>query len=494
MALSIGEPATQITLRTFHSAGESSKLITGVPRLDEIVKASEKPISPAMFCILHNGYIKQQAENICKRIIRRSLLYYVQKIQVSPSNYTISYTLKNITDNVVLLSEILSRLTHYLNNLLKREKNVKITSTNTIITIQFTEETKLIDTFLSLPHLTNAHIQSFWDSLSHRIATETWVHGIEGVKNAWVHPHQVSIARWNDQQQSVETQFRWKIETQGSNFAEILILPFIDYEYTTTNVIHQMLEEFDIEATRMWINDHIEQTLSENGASVLLRHMDLLSRVMTHKGKITEMTRKGIDTLDNNPLRTAVFEAAMDQFKTSAIFNKKDPLLGITECVVMSNTSQSGTGMTKCVSKKSKTKLSIDHAICAPNTLLKRVNNEKDYIGNKKKSTSSSLLLTFIATTSKAPSIIVKEEELIATMEDTNDYRNPNSPSAYATMEDVPDYTITPLSPTIDEYDPEAMLSTKNESSDSVFVPRPLPEYLKVRSSVCGTCKLNEFF
>ena len=43
-AQSIGEPATQMTLNTFHFAGVSSKNVTlGVPRLKEIINISKKP-------------------------------------------------------------------------------------------------------------------------------------------------------------------------------------------------------------------------------------------------------------------------------------------------------------------------------------------------------------------------------------------------------------------------------------------------------------------
>jgi DNA-directed RNA polymerase II subunit RPB1 len=48
-AQSIGEPATQMTLNTFHFAGVSSKNVTlGVPRLKEIINISKKPKAPSL--------------------------------------------------------------------------------------------------------------------------------------------------------------------------------------------------------------------------------------------------------------------------------------------------------------------------------------------------------------------------------------------------------------------------------------------------------------
>lgn len=46
-AQSLGEPATQMTLNTFHYAGVGSKNVTlGVPRLKEIINVSKSPKTP----------------------------------------------------------------------------------------------------------------------------------------------------------------------------------------------------------------------------------------------------------------------------------------------------------------------------------------------------------------------------------------------------------------------------------------------------------------
>ena len=48
-AHSIGEPATQMTLNTFHFAGVSSKNVTlGVPRLKEIINVAKNLKTPIM--------------------------------------------------------------------------------------------------------------------------------------------------------------------------------------------------------------------------------------------------------------------------------------------------------------------------------------------------------------------------------------------------------------------------------------------------------------
>ena len=61
-AQSLGEPATQMTLNTFHFAGVSSKNVTlGVPRLKEIINISKNPKAPSLTVFL-TGNAARDAE------------------------------------------------------------------------------------------------------------------------------------------------------------------------------------------------------------------------------------------------------------------------------------------------------------------------------------------------------------------------------------------------------------------------------------------------
>ena len=61
-AQSLGEPATQMTLNTFHYAGVSAKNVTlGVPRLKEIINISKKPKTPSLTVFL-TGKAAKDAE------------------------------------------------------------------------------------------------------------------------------------------------------------------------------------------------------------------------------------------------------------------------------------------------------------------------------------------------------------------------------------------------------------------------------------------------
>merc|ERR1719251_681690 len=68
-AQSIGEPGTQMTLKTFHFAGVASMNITlGVPRIKEIINASKKISTPIVTTYLENKFDAEEARKVKGRI------------------------------------------------------------------------------------------------------------------------------------------------------------------------------------------------------------------------------------------------------------------------------------------------------------------------------------------------------------------------------------------------------------------------------------------
>jgi len=86
-AQSIGEPATQMTLNTFHFAGVSAKNVTlGVPRLKEIINVAKNIKTPSMKIYLKDKYKKSQEtatlfggkieHTTLSHVVRNSAIYY----------------------------------------------------------------------------------------------------------------------------------------------------------------------------------------------------------------------------------------------------------------------------------------------------------------------------------------------------------------------------------------------------------------------------------
>ena len=72
-AQSIGEPATQMTLNTFHNAGIASKNVTlGVPRLKEVINVSKRNKTPGVTI-----YLKERMRKVTKSAqVRNGLRRY----------------------------------------------------------------------------------------------------------------------------------------------------------------------------------------------------------------------------------------------------------------------------------------------------------------------------------------------------------------------------------------------------------------------------------
>ena len=68
-AQSIGEPGTQMTLKTFHFAGVAGMSITqGVPRIKEIINASTLISTPVISCDLSNRESEHVARIVKSRV------------------------------------------------------------------------------------------------------------------------------------------------------------------------------------------------------------------------------------------------------------------------------------------------------------------------------------------------------------------------------------------------------------------------------------------
>ena len=86
-AQSIGEPATQMTLNTFHFAGVSAKNVTlGVPRLKEIINVAKNIKTPSMKIYLKKEHRNDQKQatkfggkieyTTLSHVVKSSAIYY----------------------------------------------------------------------------------------------------------------------------------------------------------------------------------------------------------------------------------------------------------------------------------------------------------------------------------------------------------------------------------------------------------------------------------
>src|ERR671939_191447 len=109
-AQSIGEPGTQMTLRTFHFAGVKERNVTlGLPRLIELVDARKKPVTPTMDVYLDNDYkvSREKALEVAREIILTRVSDLILKVDTDYSGVlTFNFSNKKIADRGCKLDEV----------------------------------------------------------------------------------------------------------------------------------------------------------------------------------------------------------------------------------------------------------------------------------------------------------------------------------------------------------------------------------------------------
>jgi DNA-directed RNA polymerase beta' subunit len=142
-----------------------------------------------------------------------------------------------------------------------------------------------------------------------------------------------------------EEKGEWVIRTDGSNLPRVLEISGIDPTRTTTNHIHEIAKTLGIEAARNVIIQEAMGVLEEQGLDVDIRHVMLVSDIMTATGEVRQIGRHGISGEKSSVLARAAFEITVPNIVDAAIKGESDPLKGVTENVIVGQSIPIGTGL-----------------------------------------------------------------------------------------------------------------------------------------------------
>jgi len=142
-----------------------------------------------------------------------------------------------------------------------------------------------------------------------------------------------------------EEKNEWLLKTDGSNLPKVLRVSGVDTKRTVTNDIHEIAETLGIEAARNAIIREAMGVLEEQGLDVDLRHLMLVSDIMTYTGEVHQIGRHGVSGEKSSVLARAAFEITMPTIVDAATKGASDRLSGVTESVIVGQSIPIGTGL-----------------------------------------------------------------------------------------------------------------------------------------------------
>jgi len=318
-AQSIGEPGTQMTMRTFHYAGVAEINVTlGLPRLIEIVDARSIPSTPMMNIYLEEKY--RSSTDLAKDVanqIEITKLNDVADIETDLTNLTIQ-----IKPDAKTMKRKGSKIDDLLESIKKIKKiDAKIEKKKIKITLDDPSYKKLLNVNESLKDLK--------------------VKGIDGIKRIIIRK---------------EPKEGYVIYSEGSNLEKVLKIEGVDQYRTTTNDIQAVGRVLGIEAARNIIIQEAYNTLMEQGLNVDKRHIMLASDVMTSNGTIKAIGRHGVSGEKSSVLSRAAFEITVNHLLDASRRGESDDLGGVAENIIVGQPVNLGTGAVELVMKRSKKK------------------------------------------------------------------------------------------------------------------------------------------
>jgi DNA-directed RNA polymerase subunit A" len=313
-AQSIGEPGTQMTMRTFHYAGVAEINVTlGLPRLIEIVDARKIPSTPTMTIRLNQDYAHDRdlAREVAWAIESSSILHLGSiATDLAEMNVLIELNPGALEQRKITATEVADKL--------KEETGLAVDLKENLL-VMAPEEPSYRELLQLVEKIKRISLK-----------------GVEGIKR-------VVIRKEGDE---------YILYTEGSSIKKVMQFDGVDPARIKTNSINEIGEVLGIEAARNAIINEATDTLREQGLSVDVRHIMLVADIMTVDGEVKQIGRHGVSGEKASVLARAAFEVTVNHILDAAIRGDVDDLKGVTENVIVGQPIQLGTGDVTLVANK----------------------------------------------------------------------------------------------------------------------------------------------
>jgi len=303
---SISEPATQMTMRTYHFAASAGlQMSLGLPRLIELFDLRKNIEGITTVYLEENS--REFAEKIASEISESKLENVIKAINydISISQVEVELDKKSLDTLSLTYDNIFDIVRKFVKKYPSSKKGNKIyfDKVNSFSEFRILKE-KLLD----------LHVK-----------------GVKGVKETVI----------------LNRDGEWIIQIRGGSFKKIISIDGVDTRKTTTTNIEEIANVLGIEAARQALINEIKNTLEEQGVDVDLRYLGLVADVMCVNGKLEAVSRYGIMRKKKSVLARLNFEETIKILFNSAVLNKKDTLNTLMANLMIGKISPVGTGTVK---------------------------------------------------------------------------------------------------------------------------------------------------
>ena len=381
-AQSIGEPATQMTLNTFHYAGVSkgkTNVTRGIPRLTELLHISKNLKTPSIKVYINNNY--NQDKNKCNYIknkleyttlndiVSHSEIHYDPKhinydtsidedkgfleiykmFQTMENNYEeeessspwiirFKFNKEIMLDKGIIMEDIYLAITKYDSERIKfiysDENSKELIGRISIISESLKGEE---DEYNGLEDQTN--IIDIFKNVKQEMLENVVIKGIEDITNIVMSEENYT----KKEDGEIVNKKQLILETDGTNLLDILANDYVNSVKTISNDILEIYDILGIEAARNALITEIKGVVEYEGSYINSRHIELLCEVMTSTGILISINRQGINRGDIGPLAKCSFEDTTDQLIKAGIFGEVDKLQGVSSNIMLGQRIHAGT-------------------------------------------------------------------------------------------------------------------------------------------------------
>ncbi|KIY65400.1 DNA-directed RNA polymerase II, subunit 1 [Cylindrobasidium torrendii FP15055 ss-10] len=376
-AQSIGEPATQMTLNTFHYAGVSSKNVTlGVPRLKEIINVATNIKTPSLSIALVGNLSAEAslAKNIQTELAYTSLRTVTSSVEIwydpDPTSTIIEEDATFVEAFFAIPDEETEAKVHLMSPWLLRLELDRARVMDRKLEMQYIAN-RISDSFKTdifaiwsednsdklvircrvlgggkgseEDGVAEVEEDIFLRQLETTMLNSVSLRGVKGINRVFL-AQQDSIEENEDGLITVVKNKNWVLDTDGTALKAVMTIEGVDYKKTYSNNCVEIFDVLGIEAARAALMKELRQVIEFDGSYVNYRHLALLCDLMTQRGYLMAITRHGINRNDTGALMRCSFEETVEILMEAASVGEKDDCHGIAENVMFGQMAPMGTG------------------------------------------------------------------------------------------------------------------------------------------------------